>query len=62
MSHEPWNDITRKRFYAIPLELAFEALLYEVPIGETCCEALRQAILEKQQRLGTTMGKDRQEI
>jgi hypothetical protein len=55
MTHEPWNDPTRKRYYAIPFELAYEALLYAVSIGETCREALQQAIQEKQQRLyGTT--------
>lgn len=56
MTHEPWNDLSRKRYYAIPLELAYEAVLYEVSIGETCCEALRQAIQEKKQRLyGTSI-------
>jgi hypothetical protein len=55
MTYEPWNDPSRKRYYAIPFELAYEALLYEVSIGETCREALQQAIQAKQQRLyGTT--------
>jgi hypothetical protein len=51
MTYEPWNDPSRKRYYAIPLELAYEALLYEIPIGEFCCEALRRTIQEKKQRL-----------
>lgn len=55
MTYEPWNDPTRKRYYAIPLELAYEALRYDVPIGETCHEALQRAIHENTQRLyGTT--------
>lgn len=51
MTYEPWNDPSRKRYYAIPLELAYEALLYDVPIGETCCIALQHAIHEKKQLL-----------
>jgi hypothetical protein len=57
MTHEPWNDPSKKRYYAIPLELAYEAQQYDVPIGETCREALRRTIQEKKQRLyGTTQG------
>lgn len=56
MTHEPWNDPSLKRYYAIPFELAYEALLYEVSIGETCREALRRTIQKKKQRLyGTAM-------
>ena len=51
MTYEPWNDPSKKRYYAIPLKLAYEAVLYEVPISRTCCEGLRQAIEEKKQRL-----------
>jgi hypothetical protein len=47
MTYEPWNDLSRKRYYAIPFELAYAAILSEVPIGETCREAFRQAIQEK---------------
>jgi len=55
MSYEPWNAPSRKRYYAISLELAYEARLYDVPISETCREALQHAIQEKRQRLyGTT--------
>lgn len=55
MTYEPWKDPAQKRYYAIPFKLAYEPLLYEVPIGETCCESLKQVIQEKQQRLyGTT--------
>jgi hypothetical protein len=55
MTSKPWNDPTRKRYYAIPLELAYEALQYDISIGETCHEALERAVHEKKQRLyGTT--------
>ena len=54
MMDEPWNDPTRNRYYAIPLELAYEANLYDIPIGETCREALRRAVHEKKQRLSDT--------
>ena len=56
MTYEPWNDPSRKRYYAIPFELAYEALFYDVSIGETCREALRRTIQEKKLRLyGTAM-------
>ncbi len=51
MTYKPWNDPTKNRYYAIPLELAYEAFLYDVSIGETCSEALQRAIHEKKQRL-----------
>ena len=47
MTNEPWNDPTRKRYYAIPFELAYEAVLYNVPISEMCIDALKHAIREK---------------
>jgi hypothetical protein len=46
MTYEPWNDLTRKRYYAIPLELAYDAVLYDIPIGEICRDALQRAIQE----------------
>jgi hypothetical protein len=55
MIYEPWNDPTRKRYYTIPLELAYEAVHYNVPIGETCRDALQRAIQEKRQRLYETI-------
>jgi len=51
MTHETWNDPSLKRYYAIPFELAYEALLYDVSISETCREALRRAIQKKKQQL-----------
>jgi hypothetical protein len=48
MTYEPWNDPSKKRYYAIPLKLAYEALLYGVPIGEICRGALRRAVYEKE--------------
>jgi hypothetical protein len=62
MTYEQWNDPTRKRYYAIPLELAYEALRYDVPIGETCRDALQRAIQEKHLRLyGTTIASKEEE-
>ena len=55
MTYEPWNDPARKRYYAIPIELAYEAMLYDISIGETCYEALRQAIQDKKTRLYGTI-------
>jgi hypothetical protein len=49
MMYTLWNDPAKKRYYLIPLELAYEALHYGVPIGETCSEALQRAIQEKKQ-------------
>jgi hypothetical protein len=55
MNYEPWNDPTRKRYYALPLELVYEAQQYAVPIEKTCIDALRRTIQEKKARLyGTT--------
>jgi hypothetical protein len=51
MTDSPWDDPTRKRYYAIPFELAYEAVLYNVPIGKTCIDALKQAIREKKASL-----------
>jgi len=51
MIYEPWNNPTRKRYYAIPLDLAYEALLYDVPTGETCREALHRAVQTKKRQL-----------
>jgi hypothetical protein len=63
MTYEPWNDPTRNRYYAIPLELTYEALLYDVRIGETCRDALQRAIHEKKQRLyGTTAIEDGEKV
>jgi hypothetical protein len=60
MTYEPWNGPSRKRYYAIPLELAYEAQQYAVSIGDTCVEALRRKIHDKKERLyGTTCCKDR---
>jgi hypothetical protein len=61
MKYEPWNDPSRIRYYAIPLELAYEALLYDVPIGETCRDALYRVIHEKKQRLYRTTASDEEE-
>ena len=58
MTYEPWNDPSRKRYYAIPIELAYEAFLYDVPIGETCLAALQHAIHEKKQRLSGPTASD----
>jgi hypothetical protein len=58
MTYEPWNDLMRKRYYAIPLELAYEAVYHNVPIGETCRDALQCAIREKQQRLSGATASD----
>ena len=55
MMYEPRNDPPRKRYYAIPLELAYKAVRYNVPIGETCRDALQRAIQEKRQRLYGTI-------
>jgi len=59
MTDKPGNDPTRKRYYAIPLELAYEALLYDVPLSETCREALHRAVQTKKQRLYETIEADK---
>ncbi len=58
MTVPPWDDPARKRYYAIPFELAYEAVFYNVPIGETCTDALKQAIHEKKRLYETTCCQD----
>jgi hypothetical protein len=43
------DDLSRKRFYALPLSLVLEAQKLAVSIDDTCINALKQKIQEKKE-------------
>jgi hypothetical protein len=45
------NELSRKRFYALPMRLIIEAQKYAVSIDETCIQALKHKIQEKKELL-----------
>ena len=45
------DELSRKRFYAIPMSLVIEAQKYAVSIDETCIQALKHKIQEKKELL-----------
>ncbi len=45
------DELSRKRFYALPMSLIIEAQKYAVSIDETCIQALKYKIQEKKELL-----------
>lgn len=45
------DELSRKRFYAIPMSLVIEAQKYAVSIDDTCIQALKHKIQEKKELL-----------
>lgn len=51
LSQEERDILSRKRFYAIPMNLVIEAQKMAVSIDDTCINALKQKIQEKKELL-----------
>jgi hypothetical protein len=47
LTRDEREALFRKRFYMIPMEVAYEAQKWAVSIDDTCIEALRRTIHEK---------------
>jgi hypothetical protein len=45
------DELSRRRFYVIPMSLVIEAQKYAVSIDETCIQALKHKIQEKKELL-----------
>ena len=54
LTQDERDILSRKRFYAIPMDLVIEAQKLAVSIDDTCIEALRRKIHEKKGRLSVT--------
>jgi hypothetical protein len=51
LTQDERDELSRKRFYQIPMRLVIEAQKYAVSIDDTCIEALLNKINEKKKAL-----------
>jgi hypothetical protein len=51
LTQEERDELSRKRFYAIPMSLVIDAQKMAVSIDDTCIKALLQKINEKKKAL-----------